>query len=268
MAAEIHVVDAFTTTAFCGNPAAVCILDSEADDGWMQKVASEMRHSETAFVCRCEEGWRLRWFTPGSEVDLCGHATLAAASVLWSSGREPAGSVIGFRTRSGMLSARQETGGIALDFPSIPVSPCDTPEGLASALGAPIISCGRTKFDILAELSSASDVCGLEPDGAALSAIPCRGIIVTAAADVPAYDFVSRFFAPSVGIPEDPVTGSAHCSLGPFWGERLKKTSLCGFQCSPRGGIVRVALRGDRVVISGNAVPVLSGRLLVERSLP
>ena len=263
MSAELYVVDAFTHKAFCGNPAAVCILESEPDPGWMLQVAAELRHSETAFVHRCEEGWCLRWFTPEAEVDLCGHATLAAASVLWTSGREKAGAAISFRTRSGPLLARQEKDGISLDFPAVPVTPSDPPEGLSAALNAPVVSCGRTKFDLFVELPSADDVCDLDPDIAALSVIPARGIIVTSAADMPEYDFVSSFFAPSVGIAEDPVNGSAHCSLGPFWGERLKKTKLSGFQCSARGGVVRVTLKGDRVILTGNAVHVFSGRLLV-----
>ncbi len=263
MSAELHVVDAFTHKAFCGNPAAVCIVENEPDPNWMMQVSAEMRHSETAFVRRCEGGWCLRWFTPEAEVDLCGHATLAAASVLWTSGREAAGSTIVFQTRSGSLTAWQDGDGIALDFPAVPVTPCDPPDDLASALHAPVVSCGRTRFDLFAELPTAADVCDLDPDIAALAAIPARGIIVTAAADMPEYDFVSRFFAPAVGIPEDPVTGSAHCSLGPFWGKRLRKTRLSGFQCSLRGGVVRVLLQGNRVILSGNAVPVLSGRLLV-----
>ncbi len=262
MNAEIHVIDAFTHKAFRGNPAAVCIVTDEQDPDWMQQVATEMRHSETAFVRRENDGWNLRWFTPQSEVDLCGHATLAAAFVLWSTGREPAGSVITFQTRSGPLTARQEQSAIALDFPKVPVEPCDPPEGISTVLGAPVTFAGRTRFDLFIELPTAADVCDLDPDMTALTAIPARGIIVTAAADMPEYDFVSRFFAPSVGVPEDPVTGSAHCSLGPFWGERLHKTTLAGFQCSSRGGSVRVVLKGDRVILLGDATPVLSGRLL------
>ena len=263
MSAEIHVADAFTHKAFRGNPAAVCVLSAEAPTGWMQQVAAEMRHSETAFLLKKADGWSLRWFTPVSEVELCGHATLAAASVLWNTGREPPGSTITFQTLSGKLSAWREESGIALDFPGMPVGPCDPPEGISAALGSPIIFSGRTRFDLFIELPSAADVCDLDPDLTALSAIPARGIIITAAADMPEYDFVSRFFAPSVGVPEDPVTGSAHCSLGPFWGERLKKTTLAGFQCSPRGGSVRVHLKGSRVVIVGDVTPVLSGTLLV-----
>lgn len=262
MSAEIHVIDAFTHKAFRGNPAAVCLPEGEPDPVWMQQVAAEMRHSETAFLTRGEDGWNLRWFTPESEVDLCGHATLAAAFVLWNTGREAAGSAVTFKTRSGVLTAQKEGSGIALDFPSVPVGPCDPPEGISAALGAPVVFSGRTRYDLFIELPTAADVCDMDPDMSVLATIPCRGIIVTAAADMPEYDFVSRFFAPSVGVAEDPVTGSAHCSLGPFWGERLKKTSLAGFQCSPRGGSVRVHLRSERVVLVGDAIPVLSGRLL------
>ena len=262
MSAEIHVIDAFTHKAFRGNPAAVCIVENDPDPAWMQQVATEMRHSETAFVRRTKDGWDLRWFTPESEVDLCGHATLAAASVLWNTGREQAGSTIAFHTRSGRLTARQEKNAIALDFPKVPVEPADPPEGISAILGAPVIFSGRTRFDVFIELPTAADVCDLDPDVTALAAIPARGIIVTAAADMPEYDFVCRFFAPAVGVPEDPVTGSAFCSLGPFWGERLHKTTVAGFQCSSRGGSVRTIMQGDRVILIGDATPVLSGRLI------
>ncbi|OPX68279.1 MAG: hypothetical protein A4E38_01874 [Methanoregulaceae archaeon PtaB.Bin108] len=262
MSAEIHIVDSFTSTPFCGNPAAVCITDEEKESTWMQSVAAEMNHSETAFLHRLEEGWSLRWFTPEAEVDLCGHATLAAAFVIWSTGKEDEGSMIRFRTRSGILTAARDSSGIALDFPAVPVTVCDPPGGIEAAFRCPVVFSGRTKFDLFFELASATDVCTLDPDMGSLAALPARGIIVTARSDMPAYDFVSRFFAPSVGIPEDPVTGSAHCSLGPFWGERLGKDSLAGFQCSQRGGAVRMKLKGDRVILTGNAVPILSGRLL------
>jgi len=262
MIAEIHIIDAFTTTHFCGNPASVCISGEEPDAGWMQQVAAEMRQSETAFVHPQNDGWKLRWFTPATEVDLCGHATLAAAFALWATGRVAEGSRILFRTRSGILTASRDGAGIAMDFPQVPATLCDPPAGIESALGARVVSSGRTQFDLLFEVSSAAEVCNLDPDIHALAALPARGIIVTAAADVPAYDFVSRFFAPSVGIPEDPVTGSAHCTLGPYWGERLGKTCVTGFQCSPRGGVVRVTMQGDRVILTGDAVPVLRGQLL------
>jgi predicted PhzF superfamily epimerase YddE/YHI9 len=260
---ELHLVDAFTGTPFRGNTAAVCLLDGPADSTWMRQVAAEMKHSETAFLLKLTEGWNLRWFTPFQEVDLCGHATLAAAFVLWESGREKPGSTILFETLSGKLTASREAEWINLDFPGEPVTATGPVPGLGKALGAEPVCIGRNRFDILAEFPSADDVCSLDPDFAALAAISARGIIVTAVSDLPQYDFVSRFFAPSVGVPEDPVTGSAHCCLGPYWGEKLKKTSLMGFQCSARGGLVRVALKGDRVILGGHAVHIFSGNLLV-----
>ena len=262
MSAEIHVIDSFTHRAFRGNPAAVCITGSEPDPGWMQQVAAEMRHSETAFLSGAGDEWNLRWFTPVSEVDLCGHATLAAAFVLYNTGRVGAGTRITFHTRSGDLSAWKEGTGIALDFPAVPVTRSELPEGIEPALGARVIFSGRTKFDLFIELPSAADVCDLDPDIEALAGIRARGIIVTAIADMPDYDFVSRFFAPSVGVPEDPVTGSAHCSLAPYWAGKLSRDRLAGFQCSPRGGVVRVALSGDRVILCGDATPVLSGQFI------
>jgi PhzF family phenazine biosynthesis protein len=263
MQGELHLVDAFTGAPFRGNTAAVCFLDGPADPAWMQQVAGEMKHSETAFLHPGVGAWNLRWFTPEREVDLCGHATLAAAFTLWTTGREKPGSTIAFETRSGTLTARMEGDWITLDFPAEPVtSPASVP-GLEEALGISPLFVGRNRFDILAELPSAADLCTLEPDMAVLAAIPTRGIIVTAVSDLPHFDFVSRFFAPAVGVPEDPVTGSAHCCLGPYWGEKLNKTELDGFQCSSRGGTVRVTLKGDRVLLGGHAVHIFSGRLLV-----
>ena len=263
MSAELHLVDAFTGAPFRGNTAAVCIMDGPADPAWMQQVAGEMKHSETAFLDPGQGCWNLRWFTPEHEVDLCGHATLAAAFTLWTTGREKAGSAIAFETRSGTLTGRMEGDWITLDFPAEPVTfPASVP-GLKEALGISPLFVGRNRFDILAELPSAADLCTLEPDMAALAAIPTRGIIITAVSDLPHFDFVSRFFAPAVGVPEDPVTGSAHCCLGPYWGEKLHKTELDGFQCSSRGGTVRVTLKGDRVLLAGHAVHIASGQLLV-----
>lgn len=263
MSHELHLVDAFTGTPFRGNTAAVCITEGSADPSWMQQVAAEMKHSETAFLHPHPGGWDLRWFTPEREVDLCGHATLAAASVLWTTGREKPGTAIAFGTLSGTLTARQNGNWITLDFPSEPVTSSAPVPGLGPALGVTPVFVGRNRSDILAELPTAADVCTLEPDMAALESIPARGIIITAASDLPHFDFVSRFFAPSVGVPEDPVTGSAHCCLGPYWGEKLNKTELDGFQCSARGGTVRVTLHGDRVTLWGHAVHVASGQLLV-----
>jgi PhzF family phenazine biosynthesis protein len=263
MHAELHLVDAFTGTPFRGNTAAVCILEKAADTGWMQQVATEMNHPETAFLLPISSGWNLRWFTPFQEVDLCGHATLASAFVLWESGKVKSGQPISFDTRSGTLVARKEGEWITLDFPAEPVTAAEPVPGLFKALGVEPVFTGRNRFDILAELPSADDVCSLDPDMGAIGALQTRGVIVTAVSDLPQYDFVSRFFAPSIGVAEDPVTGSAHCCLGPYWGEKLKKTSLVGFQCSARGGLVHVTLNGDRVILGGHAVHVFSGKLLV-----
>jgi PhzF family phenazine biosynthesis protein len=263
MGHELHVVDAFTGFPFRGNPAAVCILDSPADPAWMQQVAAELKHSETAFLHYGAKGWNLRWFTPSQEVELCGHATLASAFVLWTTGRVQQGSPISFDTLSGTLGARQDGAWINLDFPAEPAHAIPLVAGLEQALGAAPVFTGKNRFDLLVELPTASDVCDCEPDMAALAALPARGIIVTAASDLPDVDFVSRFFAPSAGVPEDPVTGSAHCCLGPYWGEKLKKTEVAGFQCSARGGSVKVTLAGDRVILGGHAVQVFSGQLLV-----
>lgn len=263
MSPELHLVDAFTGTPFRGNTAAVCILDGPADPVWMQQVAGELKHSETAFLHPGPGNWNLRWFTPEREVDLCGHATLAASFTLWATGRETTGSAIAFETRSGTLTAQKDGDWITIDFPAEPITSAALVPGLDRALGVSPLFVGRNRFDILAELPSAADLCTLEPDMAALAAIPTRGIIITAVSDLPHFDFVSRFFAPSVGVPEDPVTGSAHCCLGPYWGEKLKKTELDGFQCSVRGGTVRVTLHGDRVILWGHAVHISSGQLLV-----
>ena len=259
----MHLGDAFTGAPFRGNTAAVCVMDGPAEPAWMQQVAAEMKHSETAFLHPGKDSWNLRWVTPEREVELCGHATLAAAFVLWTAGHAEPGSSISFDTASGQLIADRDGEWITLNFPAEPVTTTAIVPGLDRALGVTPLFVGRNRFDILAELPSATDVCTLEPDMTALGAIPTRGIIVTAASDLPNFDFVSRFFAPSVGVPEDPVTGSAHCCLGPYWGEKLKKIELNGFQCSARGGSVRVTLLGDRVLLAGHAVHVLSGKLLV-----
>ncbi len=263
MSNELHLVDAFTGAPFRGNTAAVCIMEGPGIPAWMQQVAGEMKHSETAFLHLTDKGWNLRWFTPEREVELCGHATLAAAFILWTAGHVETGSAIEFETKSGALKASRDGEWITLDFPAEPVTAPATVPGLDRALGVSPIFVGRNRFDILAELPSATDVCTLEPDMAALAAIPTRGIIITAVSDLPHFDFVSRFFAPSVGVPEDPVTGSAHCCLGPYWGEKLKKIEMNGFQCSARGGTVRVTLLGDRILLAGHAVHVSSGKLLV-----
>jgi len=262
MPVPITVVDAFTSTPFAGNPAAVAVLEAERDKTWMQQVAREMNLSETAFLLRRPDHVALRWFTPTVEVDLCGHATLASAHVLWTSGAVPERETIRFRTRSGELTAAKDGDWIQLDFPALVASWADVPPGLAEVLGARPKSAATSRFDLLIELESEAVVRDLKPDIGLLSNLPYRGVIVTAAAaSDDEYDFVSRFFAPRAGVPEDPVTGSAHCVLGPYWGERLGQTSLIGYQASARGGVVKVELRGERAVLGGQAVTVWGGEL-------
>lgn len=263
MQIPIIQVDAFTAEPFAGNPAAVCILSAPRPDAWMQQVAREMNLSETAFLVPREEGtsFDLRWFTPAAEVDLCGHATLASAHVLWEDGHLPAGTTAHFYTRSGLLTARQQDGWITMDFPARPAEETPAPERLAEALGAEPLYVGQNGMDYLALLSDARAVRALAPEMRLLAQVPARGVIVTAPAEEEGVDFVSRFFGPRVGVPEDPVTGSAHCCLGPFWQQRLGKDRLVGYQASARGGTVRVHVRGSRVDLAGRAVTVLRGRL-------
>ncbi|MGH7163582.1 MAG: PhzF family phenazine biosynthesis protein [Planctomycetota bacterium] len=259
MAVPIFTVDAFAERPFSGNPAAVCLLPGPADATWMQDVAREMNLSETAFLHGEGDEYRLRWFTPAVEVELCGHATLASAHVLYETGTlEPQRRAL-FRTLGGGLTASREGESIALDFPALRVDPADPPPGLLEALGAEAAFVGRSRFDLLVEVSSEAQVRSLAPDFRALRAVKARGVVVTARGRE--FDFVSRFFAPSCGVDEDPVTGSAHCALAPFWAERLQKRELVGFQASRRGGIVRTRLEGDRVILGGRAVTVLRGQL-------
>ena len=262
MALRIVQVDAFANRAFSGNPAAVCVLPAARDEAWMQDVAREMNLAETAFLHPENGDYRLRWFTPVVEVALCGHATLASAHVLWEEGHLPAGHEARFHTQSGLLTARRAGDWIELDFPATPPAPAPPPTGLAAALRAGTRWVGRSKFDYLVELETEEAVRGLKPDLAALERVDARGVIVTSRATTPGFDFVSRFFAPQTGVPEDPVTGSAHCALAPFWSERLHKAELTGYQASARGGVVRVRLAGDRVVLGGQAVTVLQGELV------
>jgi PhzF family phenazine biosynthesis protein len=261
MSLPLFVVDAFTDKPFAGNPAAVCLLDRARDDGWLQAVAGEMNLSETAFLLPEGDGYRLRWFTPRVEVDLCGHATLAGAHVLYELGRLAPSQAARFHTRSGPLVVTRTLAGMEMDFPAVRARPCPDPPDLAGALGAQPRYVGRNGMDYLVELAGEAELRRLAPDMARLGALPVRGVIVTAAGAAPGTDFVSRFFAPRVGVPEDPVTGSAHCALGPFWSERLGKADLVGFQASARGGVVRVGVRGDRVLLGGQAVTVVRGEL-------
>lgn len=265
MALRIVTVDAFTDTPFAGNPAAVCVLPEERDEAWMKQVAREMNLSETAFLRKSEDGYRLRWFTPAVEVELCGHATLASAHALWEEGHAPAGQEIRFHTRSGLLTAARDGRHIELDFPATPPSPCDAPAGLLEALGAgapmQAKAVQKSRFDYLVELESEAEVRALRPDHSALRSLGARGIMVTARGEGQ-FDVVSRFFAPGSGIDEDPVTGSAHCCLGPYWAAKLGKTALDCYQASERGGVVRVKVAGDRVKLQGLAVTVMRAELL------
>jgi PhzF family phenazine biosynthesis protein len=255
-------VDAFTSEPFRGNPAAVCVLEGARDDEWLAAVAREMNLSETAFLERREDGWDLRWFTPVTEVDLCGHATLASAHVLWEAELAAPGETLRFHTRSGVLTARREHDGIVLDFPAEPATtvPWVTPLLEALPVATPV-AFARNRFDYLVEVADAAQVRALRPDMARLATVPTRGVIVTARADSGNYDFVSRWFGPRVGVDEDPVTGSAHCCLGPWWAERLGRTELRGLQVSARTGTVGVRVLDERVELIGNAVTVLHGEL-------
>ena len=254
-------VDAFSDQLFGGNPAAVCLLEDERDSQWMQAVAAEMNLSETAFVRPQSDGFELRWFTPAVEVDLCGHATLAAAHVLWSEGIVDCDDIVPFHTRSGVLQCVRHGDLIEMDFPATVAEPLQADEGLAEALGVEPSWVGGSKFDRLVLVESAQALRTMQPDFASLQAVPVRGVIVTSASDDPRFDFLSRFFGPAVGVDEDPVTGSAHCCLGPFWSERLDKTEMTAFQASARGGTVYVRVAGERVFLGGNAVTVLRGEL-------
>jgi len=262
MGLTITQVDAFTDQPFSGNPAAVCVLPEPRSDRWMQQVAQEMNLSETAFLLPQDDGFNLRWFTPTVEVDLCGHATLASAHVLWSAGHLQPGQEARFHTRSGLLTAQQRDGWIELNFPAQPPVETPAPPELAVALGVSNLQyVGNNQVDYLVEVDSEAAVRDLQPDFRQLRAIACRGIIVTSRATTEGYDFVSRFFAPQAGIDEDPVTGSAHCCLGPFWQARLQKSEFLAYQASARGGVVRVRCQGDRVSLGGKAITVLQGEL-------
>lgn len=262
MSTRIVQVDAFTDTPFAGNPAAVCILSEVRDDQWMQLVAREMNLSETAFLVREAEGFQLRWFTPAVEVDLCGHATLASAHVLWEEGHVASGSQIRFFTRSGLLTAMLRDVWIELDFPATVEERAPAPAGLLESLGVSATYVGKNRFDYLVEVASEDIVRRIQPDYSLLASVSTRGVIVTSRADGAEYDFVSRFFGPQVGVNEDPVTGSAHCCLGPYWSRKLGRNELVGYQASARGGVVRVRIEGSRVMLGGQAVTVMYGELV------
>jgi PhzF family phenazine biosynthesis protein len=259
---KLFQIDAFTDERFRGNPAAVCVLDGPRDDDWMQAVADEMNLSETAFLLAGDERYDLRWFTPSMEVDLCGHATLASAHTLWETGAIATDEAIEFDTRSGILSARRSDDWIELDFPAIPAEEAGCNVDLERALGATPTFVGKSAFDFLVEFPSEQVVREIEPDFIVVERAAARGIIVTAQAATDDYDFVSRFFAPQSGVAEDPVTGSSHCCLAPYWARRLGKDELVGYQASERGGTVRVRLDGNRVILGGQAVTVFDADLL------
>jgi PhzF family phenazine biosynthesis protein len=262
MSLTIIQVDAFTDAPFAGNPAAVCVLPEPRPDRWMQDVAREMNLSETAFLLKQEDGYSLRWFTPAVEVALCGHATLASAHVLWEAGHLQPGQQARFHTLSGLLTADQRGEWIEMDFPAKLEEAAPAPEGLTEALGVTPRYVGKNVFDYLVEVESEEVVRGLKPDITLLAQVEARGVIVTSRASRPGTDFVSRFFAPRAGVNEDPVTGSAHCCLAPFWAARLGKTEMVGYQASARGGVVRVRVEGERVRLGGQAVTVLRGELI------
>ncbi len=263
MSIPLYTVDAFTDDRFAGNPAGVCLLEAARDDEWMQSVAREMNLSETAFlVPHAGDGFDLRWFTPAVEVDLCGHATLASAHVLWQSEVLAADLPVRFHTKSGVLTATRRGTWIELDFPAKPVQAAKAPKGLLESLGVRAVHVGRSAFDYLVEVKNEAEVLAAAPDFARLATIEARGVIVTSRAATDGADFVSRFFAPRAGVNEDPVTGSAHCALAPYWGEKLGRTAMVGRQVSSRGGVVKVRVAGDRVMLGGQAVTVLRGVLV------
>ena len=264
MALPLYLVDAFTARPFAGNPAGVCLLSSPLPDDVMQNVAMEMHQAETAFLLPEGDGWRLRWFTPEVEVDLCGHATLASAHVLFEQGLVAPGVAARFHTRSGLLTAEHRGASIVLDFPATPAEEFAPLGDALRALSISPVYSGKTRFDLFYEVATEAGVRALKPDYGLLDQVPYRGVIVTARADAgSSYDFVSRFFAPGCGVPEDPVTGSAHCALGPYWQGKLGKSELVGYQASPRGGTVLVSCQGERVRLAGTAVTVVRGELFL-----
>ncbi len=281
MSLKISQVDAFTDKPFAGNPAGVCVMDSPMEENLMQAIAAEMNLSETAFLFPVEaegkSGYSLRWFTPATEVDLCGHGTLASAHVLWSEGHLQPEEVARFSTKSGWLSAKKKENWIEMDFPAQPVTVTSyvTPELIKSlCCGGNIRTVAKNDVNYLVELQSESTLRALEPDFEAVKKLPVHGVIATAPADSEEYDFVSRYFAPAVGINEDPVTGSAHTSLAPYWQEKLGKSDMLAQQLSDRGGIIRVQCllpnsntaptsEKNRILISGQAITTLKGDLLV-----
>jgi len=263
MEVKLYQVDAFTDQPFKGNPAAVCILPEPGEEKWMQLVASEMNLSETAFLHQGEDGFNLRWFTPAVEVSLCGHATLASAHILWETGLLTSDEGIRFQTASGLLTANLHGEEIELNFPTTPPEAISEPPGLGEALGVVPEFVGASRDDYLVKVGTESEVRGAKPDFSKLGELGVRGVMLTSESESGEYDFISRFFAPGAGIDEDPVTGSAHCTLGPYWGEILGKDEMVAYQASARGGVIRVRVGPERVYLSGRAVTVFRGELLV-----
>lgn len=266
---KIAQVDAFTPKPFGGNPAAVCVMDRAAPEAWMKSVAAEMNVSETAFLHPQDGIYQLRWFSPVVEVALCGHATLASAHVLWQDGHLEQNQQARFQTKSGLLTADREDEWIKLDFPAKGAEAvASPPSGLLESLGiASPKFVGKNVFDYLIEVDSEEAVRSVQPDFGQLLKVEARGVIVTARSANPEFDFVSRFFCPTVGVNEDPATGSAHCCLAPYWADKLAKNDMTGYQASARGGVIRVALRSDRVWLYGQAVTVLTGQLTSDPAL-
>jgi len=255
-------IDAFTDRPFSGNPAAVCLLEAPREATWMQAVAAEMNLSETAFVVPDNGSFGLRWFTPAVEVDLCGHATLASAHALWTEGIIAADDPIVFDTKSGVLTCVRDNGRIELDFPALPVEQIEPPRNLLDALGIAPSYVGESRLDHFVFVDEEQAVRSMQPDFSVLRTLPNRGLIVTSASEDARFDFISRYFAPAAGIDEDPVTGSAHCCLGPYWAEHFGRSELTGCQISKRTGVVRVRVESDRVKLGGQAVTVLRGNLV------
>ncbi len=264
MKTRLYHVDAFTSKAFAGNPAAVCLLSEPREDDWMQNVAREMNLSETAFLTPSDDGYGLRWFTPTVEVALCGHATLASAHVLWNHEDYATGDELHFQTHSGLLTARKDGEWIELNFPATPETEVIPPPELLHGLGADneYVYVGKNQFDYVVEVANEETVRKLRPNFRELKEVDARGIIVTSRSAAP-YDFVSRFFGPAAGIDEDPVTGSSHCCLGPYWQQRLEKDTFLAYQASARGGELRVRVSGERVYLGGQAVTITLGELAV-----
>ncbi len=268
MSLKIVQIDAFASSPFEGNPAAVCLLPEYPGDDWLQALAVEMNLSETAFLKQREDGFDLRWFTPQAEVELCGHATLASAHFLWQEGLLEESETARFHTLSGQLTACRREEWIEMDFPAAPPEATEAAPELSRSLGVDPLFVGRNRFDYIVEVESEEVLRAASPDFKLLAKVAERGVMITCLAEAPEYDFVSRFFAPAVGVDEDPVTGSAHCCLAPFWSDRLSRETLVGYQASRRGGVVRTRVEGGRVLLGGRAVTVLTGRLEVDVPSP